>query len=346
MDSAWSIISIFGDYPFWIIFTLTFSLFYATLPGKTRNRMRWFFRVLLPSIALSAAIGAAIKMSLQIPRICEGMVYCPPGYSFPSVHAAIIFAFATSVLLYTRKPVFYAPALAFATTVSYSRLALGVHTAIDVISGMSLGIATAMAWFIIYGFAVDGGISIRKTNHFYFRKLVHFSGIIIIALNFAIPKPYMLAFLGLLSSLFLLSEACRMGGIYFPVVQEITLYCSKKKEADGFVIAPLLFCLAMIFLVLLPEKPFIIGAVSIVIGDTAAGLVGYTFGKHPISHCKSKTWEGTAAFFVATFAALSLFLNPAEAIVFSAITAGLESIFVKYENLLLPVCAAIFAIVL
>jgi undecaprenyl-diphosphatase len=66
-------------------------------------------------------------------------------YSFPSGHASIAFATATSISISYPKWYVIAPSYAFAGLVSYSRLYLGVHYPSDILGGAILG--SASAWF-------------------------------------------------------------------------------------------------------------------------------------------------------------------------------------------------------
>jgi hypothetical protein len=65
------------------------------------------------------------------------------GPSFPSGHASLAFALATSVSLNFPKWYFILPAYAWAGHVAYSRLYLGVHYPSDVLAGCLLGIGSA-----------------------------------------------------------------------------------------------------------------------------------------------------------------------------------------------------------
>ncbi len=72
-------------------------------------------------------------------------------YGFPSCHAANTFALATFLSLYFRRRVATASLFAWAITVSYSRIYLGVHYPGDVLCGMAIGTLYAMsAHFLIF----------------------------------------------------------------------------------------------------------------------------------------------------------------------------------------------------
>lgn len=63
--------------------------------------------------------------------------------SYPSGHTSAAFAAATTVSLYYPKWYIIAPSFAWAGTVAYSRMYLGVHFPSDVIAGAAVGIGTA-----------------------------------------------------------------------------------------------------------------------------------------------------------------------------------------------------------
>ena len=66
------------------------------------------------------------------------------GYSFPSIHAAISFAIATTLGYRYPRPAVYLPSFLWATLVGYGRIYLGVHYPSDVLVGAAIGMAVAM----------------------------------------------------------------------------------------------------------------------------------------------------------------------------------------------------------
>jgi membrane-associated phospholipid phosphatase len=65
------------------------------------------------------------------------------AYSFPSTHTSASFATATSLSLQFPKWYVIVPSYAWATTVAYSRLHLGVHYPSDVLAGALIGTGCA-----------------------------------------------------------------------------------------------------------------------------------------------------------------------------------------------------------
>ena len=63
--------------------------------------------------------------------------------SFPSGHATIAFATATTLALQYKKWYVTVPAFAWATGVSYSRMYLGKHYPSDVLAGAAIGVGSA-----------------------------------------------------------------------------------------------------------------------------------------------------------------------------------------------------------
>jgi membrane-associated phospholipid phosphatase len=67
------------------------------------------------------------------------------GYSFPSGHSSLSFCAATTLALHYKKWEVAVPAFAWAATVAYSRMQLGVHYPTDVLAGIAIGILAPVA---------------------------------------------------------------------------------------------------------------------------------------------------------------------------------------------------------
>ena len=90
------------------------------------------------------------------------MIEEQPDFSFPSGHAGITFAFAGAFLFamifgipgFSESVKFKAVTIAvliYAELLAFSRLYVGVHYPTDVLGGIAIGLATAMAGYFIEG---------------------------------------------------------------------------------------------------------------------------------------------------------------------------------------------------
>lgn len=105
------------------------------------------------SILVSGTITLGLKYAVDRPRpfvthsdITQKDQHVGP-YSFPSGHTAQAFALATSVSLCYPKWYVIAPSFAWAFTVGYSRMWLGVHYPGDVLTGAIIGTASAFGTY-------------------------------------------------------------------------------------------------------------------------------------------------------------------------------------------------------
>jgi len=334
----WIFISYFGDIAYWLGFTVSFSIIYPFLDKKDKNKQKWILYYLLPAILLSYISTFFLKLTFKVPRICVGMNYCPETYAFPSGHAAIAVAFSTIVFIwFKRHPKIYIPIFILSLLICYSRLSLNVHSLVDVIGGAIVGAIISTSWYIFFKKITSGNHNLS----FYMRKLIHLSGIIIILLSLSLETKYVFGFMLFLTLMFFVSEILRIRKIHLPVIHEITNFC-KKREEKGFLIEVFFFSLSITLLLLLPSKMFLIGSLPLIIGDSFAGIVGYTFGKHKLSYNKNKTIEGSLAFFASTFIAYLIFFDLKTSLILSVFSTLLESLLKKYENLLLPFSVVIF----
>jgi membrane-associated phospholipid phosphatase len=137
-------------------------------PSPQRKAFKTATVLLTLTLILAFVSVQAIKQTTQIPRPCTPCTspeisqspglpqdnlfgkesvcnpYCvDDDYSFPSGHAATIFAVCTAALLLSRRRealILYGPAV----VIAYSRLALGVHTLPDIAAGSVLGLVSAL----------------------------------------------------------------------------------------------------------------------------------------------------------------------------------------------------------
>ncbi|MCS7123106.1 MAG: SEC59/DGK1/VTE5 family protein [Candidatus Aenigmarchaeota archaeon] len=184
---------------------------------------------------------------------------------------------------------------------------------------------------------------IKEFDWFYKRKLIHLSSISIILFELFFGKELLAILIIFVSFLYFVSEVCRIKNVKFPIFQLITKNCSNKKSLNSFISQPLHFALGiLISLLLFPKQAFYAGITALIIGDCMAGIVGRNFGRIKIFYNRKKTLEGSLAFFVSTFLFLSFITNFHLALIVALFGALIESIFVKYENLIIPLAVGSF----
>jgi undecaprenyl-diphosphatase len=146
-DTFWVLISYFADIAYWIGFAVSFLIIYPLLEKKDKIKVFWIIYALLPAVFLAYSLNFILKSIFQIERPCVMLSNCPSGYSFPSGHASLIFAFATIVTIYEKKYKSYLWAIPLAILVGLSRIFLNYHTVADVIGGAFVGIFSAIVVF-------------------------------------------------------------------------------------------------------------------------------------------------------------------------------------------------------
>jgi len=156
IPGIWYAVTLLGTPEYWAFAALGLVAIYFAFrhlaPGnpawkKHRPAFRKFLFVLVPSILLVFGTILLIKNVTYVQRPCtpcsanpgDCNPYCDTDSSFPSGHAGTAFMAFSSLYLAFRKrwllPLFIIPAL-----ISCSRIALGVHTWVDVLGGTFIGL--------------------------------------------------------------------------------------------------------------------------------------------------------------------------------------------------------------
>lgn len=116
-----------------IFFALLVIALVLIAEKRDPKRVKIFSALLLATI-----LAIVIKSFTAVERPCASMdlYYCPEDYSFPSLHALVSFTLMISFLNKKSYPFF----VLFALFVSFTRMALAVHTFRDVAGALSLAL--------------------------------------------------------------------------------------------------------------------------------------------------------------------------------------------------------------
>ncbi len=129
-------------------FTFLFIAVAALIVFRGKRKGRWGLFLLVFTVITSDFISNLLKHAVMRVRPCSALegvrllVGCGHSYSLPSGHATNISA--AMVFLTTRYKRYFPVFITIALAVSYSRVYVGVHYPIDVITGAVLGSGVAM----------------------------------------------------------------------------------------------------------------------------------------------------------------------------------------------------------
>ena len=126
---------------FWLAVSLVFFL---------RRKTRLTGVVMVCAVAFGFLFGEVLVKNVvcrprpfhQFPDAVALLVPAPHGFSFPSGHSCCSFTAATGLFLGSRK--WGVPALILAALIAFSRVYLFVHWPTDVLTGILLGVASAL----------------------------------------------------------------------------------------------------------------------------------------------------------------------------------------------------------
>lgn len=142
LDPLFEGLSYAGSFGFvWLLLAVAISGFSWSRP--------WLWTRVGATILVAESVSGALKIwvgrdrpPLSDPQP-EPLVDLPATFSFPSGHATVGFACATTLAL--AVPRLRIPLYALAALISFSRVYVGVHYPLDVLAGAVLGVALAIA---------------------------------------------------------------------------------------------------------------------------------------------------------------------------------------------------------
>ena len=178
------------------------------------------------------------------------------------------------------------------------------------------------------------------------RKLFHLFGV----LSLVIPVyffPYWLNVILFLLALGVNYLIVKRHPFFIKVFGVFIENLERKENLSKPGIQSLYLLLGVLMSYLLFKKEAFYGIVTLAVGDAFSGIVGYYLGKRKLPYNPKKTLEGTLAFFISSFIALSLILEPAKALIISLISSFVESLPLKIDdNFTLPLISSFTAYLL
>lgn len=144
MEMFWSSLTQLAGFPSELLILVLILI----AAGK-RNWRRIVIAVI--AFSLFRLTGEIIKEGTAIPRNCwqtgvKTLISCPDSFSFPSGHALGSAMLAMLISLIYRKKLILTSAWGLALLVAISRVAVGVHSLVDVAGGTIMG--------VIFGFII------------------------------------------------------------------------------------------------------------------------------------------------------------------------------------------------
>jgi dolichol kinase/membrane-associated phospholipid phosphatase len=303
----------------------------------------------LLSLLFAFLLSMAFKSLVAQPRPCWlgsfSPIECPQDYSMPSIHSAVAFALAFS-LIKTKR---FLPSFLFAFLVAGTRVFLGVHSFEDIAGGLATSVlAVAIS---DRAFPNASAISHNKKAKKYFsknyselaRKLVQiFSGLFLIAFIMLYGMQYAIIMLFSLLAFGAFIFHLKAIGCKLPVIDSLLDYFERPEGGHGegamSFVAGLLISTTM-----LPAKLAIISIMLLSFSDSLAAIAGKNSSLR-LPHHPKKTYLGTAAFMAAAFPAY--FIAGLSGVVMVIIAAIIESLPLGIDdNLLIPLSGFVFKII-
>ena len=133
-----------------------------------------------------------------------------------------------------------------------------------------------------------------------------------------------------------------------PFLSAFTWKCKRPEESGRFAWGPALMVGAAIPLVLFLEpRAASLGLLQVFLSDAVSTLVGLKWGAKKIPWSPTKSWLGSAAFFISAFLGSLFFIAWPQALILASAGTLIESLpFRDWDNLLVPLGVGILAALL
>lgn len=181
-----------------------------------------------------------------------------------------------------------------------------------------------------------------------FRKSIHISSMLVPLISIFVGLWVAIAFVVIISIMYLISEYLRVRGRELPIFMTITKLAARPdvERMEGPILSPIYLSIGILSSLLIFPEPTSYAAITVLaLGDGVSSIIGKTFGKRKIWFSDGKTIEGTGAGFVCAFGGTLLFVSPVLALVGATVGMLVELVPIRInDNISVPISVG-FAII-
>lgn len=315
-----------------------------------RRRYKEFLMIVIASL-LSLEAGYLLKKLFQIPRpdhLATQLTYAT-GYTFPSIHAAIVFSIMPFVQRLFQKKWAEWGGVILLLSIAVSRTYLGVHYVSDILFGGLIGYLFAWTLIIMENHyeVIERFIYHLTSKREVRRQVAHLTIGLLIVLLIKLNVLTVEILGGVLIAGGILSIISRSADV--PIISEALQIFERPKEIKSFPGKGSFFLVLGSFmsLILFPE-PIALAAITIMaIGDSITAIVGIYFGQIKSPTNPLKHLEGTALAIMAGTIGAFNFVSFEKAFIGTVVAMLFEALTIRHidrvidDNLLIPLVAGI-----
>ncbi len=331
-------LGLFDEWP--IVVALFVGVYVCAALASKRLRSSRLLKHLIVTVAVAMVISFAMKTVWTVPRPCAGMPACPPSSGLPSGHTAFAFSFALPFL----GTVLYPVMVVLAWVVGWSRVALGLHSWLDVAAGIGVaGISYHLSKLFVN--PEDERPVTEPMGKEILRQCIHIlAGFVIAGLLYWFGLEQGAMWLTVFFALGTLAMQARASGLRIPLTEWIfDTFERKNRFGHGamYYASGAFLALGM----LRSFQPVFVILWILSVGDGLSTLAGKRFGRHklPFPFNRSKSVEGSAAFLVGSLLAYPIYpvYSTLAAVCLATVVEALD---LKVDdNVLIPVvCALVY----